>query len=170
MRQLLYIARGAATSIRPVSRADTARVLDACAVALGMRPAPVGNRRAAGATLRPEDNDFVQAHRALCVAVPNELHGVVPCTRCVRQHLVHVPGIALMRAVARQAHDISARLTRVRTVAPNKVPDGVVVRAKRDGSAHVDPHSAASRGVKVRGVSLEVGAAAMRDFSERVVG
>eukprot|EP00964_Phaeocystis_antarctica_P063027 scaffold37801_cov69-Phaeocystis_antarctica.AAC.2 len=167
-RQPPCIAGGAAASIRVVFCADTVQFCaDARAVVLGVRAAPVGNRRASGPTLRFEDNDFVQAHRALCVAVPDELHGVVAFSSRIRHHLIHMPGIALVRAVARQAHDIRARLTCMRAVAPDEVPHRVVVRAKHNCTAHVDPHPTSSRGVKVRGVRFEVGAAAVRDFGER---
>jgi hypothetical protein len=104
-----------------------------------------------------QHGDFVQASVALCITVPQELHGVKSLMNCHRHH------------------PFQERITLVGSNAPEgavtfeKVPDRIVVRAERGSSTHVDPQAASSGSVIECGIGFEVGAATMRHFCPRPI-
>ena len=150
-------ARRATTSIRPLLCADAARVFDACALQLGARATAISNGWAGESTMLSQHGDFVQASVALCITVPQELHGVESLMSCHNHH----PFQERVTLVGSNSSEGAVTL--------EKVPDRIVVRAKRDCSTHVDPQAATSGSVIECGTGFEVGAAAMRHFCPRPI-
>ena len=82
-----------------------------------------------------QHGDFVQASVALCITVPQELHGVESLMSCHHHH----PFQERVTLVGSNSSEGAITL--------EKVPDRIVVRAKRGCSTHVDPQAASSGSV-----------------------